>query len=298
MTSPAIQWYPGHIAKAEKALQEQLKRVDVVIEVRDARIPLSTHHPQLLDWIGEKQRILILNRVDMISPRNRESWDLWFREQGTIPFFTNAQQGKGVVAVAKAAQAAGAAMNQKRCDRGMRPRPVRSVVLGFPNVGKSALINRLLNRRVVESARRAGVTRQLRWVRISDELELLDSPGVLPANLTHQEIAVKLAICDDIGEAAYDNQLIAAAFLDLIKDLQWTPEGAIVGQTICDRYHIDLTEGTGEACLAHIATHRFKGDIQRVATQLLNDFRKGTLGTLALELPYLPPDGTPPTEQT
>ena len=108
--SPSIQWYPGHIAKAEKALVEQLKRVDAVLEVRDARIPLATHHPQMGRWIGTKGRILVLNRVDMIPIQAKERWEAWFMAQKETPYFTNAQQGQGVVAVAKAAQAVGEAM--------------------------------------------------------------------------------------------------------------------------------------------------------------------------------------------
>ncbi|MHC5729789.1 MAG: ribosome biogenesis GTPase YlqF, partial [Nostoc sp.] len=175
-----IQWYPGHIAKAERKLKEQLKRVDVVFEVRDARIPLATHHPQIAEWVEGKARVLILNRVDMITPPMRSLWIDWFKRQGEVPYFTNAQHGKGIAEVARAAHAAGVEFNQRRSDRGMLPRPVRAVVIGFPNVGKSALINRLLGRRVVESAARPGVTRQLRWVRISEHLELLDAPGVIP----------------------------------------------------------------------------------------------------------------------
>ncbi|MDX2096501.1 MAG: ribosome biogenesis GTPase YlqF [Leptolyngbyaceae cyanobacterium bins.59] len=278
MTTPKIQWYPGHIAKAEKALLEQLKRVDVVLEVRDARIPLATHHPQIDQWVGSKERVLVLNRVDMIQPEARQEWTAWFKRQGQTPYFTDAQQGKGVEAISKAAQAAGAQMNQRRHDRGMLPRPVRAVVIGFPNVGKSALINRLLKRRVVESARKAGVTRQLRWVRISDQIELLDAPGVLPSRLNNQQAALKLAICDDIGEAAYDNQGVAAALVSLLIQLQ---------QTDClqARYEFNPGDLTGVAYLHQLADVRHQGDVERTARQILNDFRKGVLGPIALELP-------------
>lgn len=278
MTSPPIQWYPGHIAKAEKALREQLKLVDVVLEVRDARIPLATQHPQVTQWISNKERVLVLNRLDMIPQGLRDQWTNWFRAQGEEPYFTDAQHGKGVEAVLKAAQAAGAKMNQRRRDRGMLPRPVRAVVIGFPNVGKSALINRLLKRRVVDSARRAGVTRQLRWVRISDQLELLDAPGVLPSKLNDQEAALKLAICDDIGEAAYDNQRVAASLIDQLKLLQ-------VGSVLHSRYQLDPASLTGESYLHELAGQRYQNDVERVARQLLNDFRKGTLGAIALEQP-------------
>src|SRR5918998_4799179 len=111
MTTPSIQWYPGHIAKAERELKEQLKRVDVVLEVRDARIPLSTHHPQTSQWVGSKTRVLVLNRVDMITPAVRQLWASWFRDQGEMPYFTNGQQGKGIREVAQAAQDAGVQMN-------------------------------------------------------------------------------------------------------------------------------------------------------------------------------------------
>jgi len=283
--TPAIQWYPGHIAKAEKALLEQLKRVDVVLEVRDARIPLATHHPQVNQWIGDKQRLLVLNRVDMIPSMARADWETWLRSQGEIPYFTNAQQGKGVAGIAKAAQAAGVAMNQRRRDRGMRPRAVRAVVIGFPNVGKSALINRLLKRKVVESARKPGVTRQLRWVRISDELELLDAPGVLPAQLVDQAAARRLAICDDIGQAAYDTQRVAADLVEIFKSLE--PRNAEVSylSALESRYSIAIANQTGESYLNTVAEVRYQGDLERAARSLLRDYRVGHLGTLPLEWP-------------
>lgn len=284
-----IQWFPGHIAKAQRDLKEQLKRVDVVLEVRDARIPLATHHPQTTQWVDNKTKVLVLNRVDMITPQVRQRWLNWFRLQGEVPYFTNAQEGKGVREVAQAAQEAGISINLRRRDRGMQPRPVRAVVIGFPNVGKSALINRLLGRRVVESARRAGVTKQLRWVRISDELELLDAPGVMPAKLNNQQKALKLAICDDIGEASYDNQRVAVALIELLNHLQETTEfGLLPESPLKNRYELDSQSFTGEDYLQALADFRHQGDIERTARQMLNEFRKGMLGAIPLELPPPP----------
>ena len=280
-----IQWYPGHIAKAEKQLKEQLTRVDVVLEVRDARIPLATHHPQIDEWVGDKARILVLNRLDMISPQVRSLWVDWFKHQGHVAYFTNAKQGQGVVAIAKAAQAAGVKLNQRRRDRGMLPRPVRAVVIGFPNVGKSALINRLLGKRVVESAARPGVTRSLRWVRISEQLELLDAPGVIPLKMGNQEAAAKLAICDDIGQASYDNQLVASTLIDLLNQLQETAGNLLPPSPLYTRYQLDPVLYTGESYLHALAEHRYQGDVERTARHLLTDFRKGLLGTIPLELP-------------
>ncbi|OUL25130.1 ribosome biogenesis GTPase YlqF [Nostoc sp. RF31YmG] len=280
-----IQWYPGHIAKAEKNLKEQLKRVDVVLEVRDARIPLATHHPQIGEWVGNKTRLLVLNRVDMISPQVRSLWGDYFKRQGEVAYFTNAQHGQGVAAVLKAAQAAGVELNQRRRDRGMLPRPVRAVVIGFPNVGKSALINRLLGKRVVESAARPGVTRQLRWVRISDQLELLDAPGVIPLKLEDQEAALKLAICDDIGEASYDNQLVASELVNILNYLQDVATNLLPQKPLEARYELDSSPHTGEAYLQALAEHRYTGDVERAARHVLTDYRKGLLGEIPLEVP-------------
>jgi ribosome biogenesis GTPase A len=278
VSTPEIHWYPGHIARAQRQLQEQLKKVDVVLEVRDARIPLATHHPFVETWIGTKMHLLIFNRVDMITPEVRLAWTQWFKSQGQTIYFSDAREGNGVAAIMKAAQVAGVAINQRRGDRGMLPRAVRAVVIGYPNVGKSALINRLLKKRIVESARKPGVTRQLRWVRISEELELLDAPGIIPGRLNNQAAAIKLAICDDIGEASYDRQRVTAAMVELIKDLGY-------GQNLISKYDIDPLIMTGEDYIRAIADKQYLGDMERSAHNLLNNFRTGGLGAINLDVP-------------
>jgi ribosome biogenesis GTPase A len=283
VSNPEIHWYPGHIAKAQRQLQEQIKKVDVVLEVRDARIPLATHHPLVEGWIGNKSHLLVLNRVDMIAPEIRQGWEDWFKQQEQPVYFADAKQGTGVVAIAKAAQKAVIAVNQRRESRGMLPRPARAVVIGFPNVGKSALINRLLKRRVVASARKPGVTRQLRWVRISETLELLDAPGIIPGRLNDQAAAVKLAICDDIGEASYDRQRVTAAMVDLIKDLHY-------GDLLQTKYGLDPYSMTGEDYIHALADRQYLGDLERSSHNLLNNFRTGLLGAIALEIPPIAPD--------
>ncbi|CAD5934908.1 hypothetical protein PA905_05470 [Planktothrix agardhii CCAP 1459/11A] len=274
----SIQWYPGHIAKAERTLQEQLKRVDVILEVRDSRIPLTTHHPNVPQWVGSKMKVLVINRMDMIPSHIQKQWEEWFEEQGETAYFTNSRLGNGVDAVAKAAQAAGSQINEKRAGRGMLPRPVRAAVIGFPNVGKSALINRLLNRRIVDSARRAGVTRHLKWVRISETLELLDAPGVIPTKIRKEEDALKLAICEDIGEASYENLQVATVLIELLQDFN-------LQHLLVSRYQLEFTALSGDIYLQELAEYKHKGDIERTARQMLNDFRKGLLGNIALELP-------------
>ena len=289
-----IQWYPGHIAKAERQLQEQLKYADVVFEVRDARIPLATFHPRLLEWVGDRARLLVVNRTDEISASARDRWETWFRDRGERPYFTNARDGKGVVQVARAARASGDRVNEKRRKRGLQPRAVRAAVIGFPNIGKSALINRLLNRRAVKSARRPGVTRRLQWVRLSDRLELLDAPGVIPSQLPDRLQALKLAICDDIGEAAYDTQLVAAAFVDRLCQLDARHADRPPAVLLEERYQLSTAELTGESYLHQLAAARFQTDVERAARSLLDDFRQGRLGKICLELPpESPPESLP-----
>ena len=257
---------------------EQLKLVDVVIEVRDSRILMSSKHPKIEKWVEGKSHILVCNRIDAISSTAKSQWTRWFTEQDRMAYFTDAQVGKGMVDLLKAAQVAGEKVNERRKGRGMLPRPVRAVVVGFPNVGKSALINRLLKKKVVASANKPGVTRQLRWIRISNEIELLDTPGVIPPLLHDQEAALKLAICDDIGQAAYDNVLVAAAAVDLLIQLN---------AKLSSRYIIDpATVTSGIEYIHQVADlNKFQGDLDKVARLILYDFRKGKLGAIALEMP-------------
>lgn len=252
----------------------------MVLEILDARIPLASHHPQIDSWIGTKPRITILNREDMIPESAKQAWIRWFQAEKKTPYFTNAKQGKGIKAIKSAAQKTGVAMNQRRRDRGMRPRPVRAVVIGFPNVGKSALINRLVGKKIVVSERRAGVTRQLRWVKISPEIELLDAPGIIPWRLENQQDAIKLAICEDIGQASYDNQVVAAAAIDLLIKLDYD-------KVLKSRFNFDFdpSQTTGEAFIQEVSDRSCQGDKERVARQVLYDFRTGNMGKISLEFP-------------
>ena len=287
MSSPPIQWYPGHIAKAEQQLRRHLDKVDLVIEVRDARIPLATGHPHLNRWIKGKQHLLVINRRDMVTPQARTDWEAWFKGQGQRTVWCDAKAGTGVKQVQQAAIRAGDQLNERRRNRGMLPRPVRALTLGFPNVGKSALINRLVKQKVVASARRAGVTRTLRWVRLGQDLDLLDAPGVLPPRLDDQQAALHLALCDDIGQAAYDGELVAQAFLQRLLQLEaQEASGVIIGQ-LEGRYGVALAGETADPAfwLEAAAARHTSTDTARMAQRLLDDFRKSTLGSIALELP-------------
>ena len=287
MDIPKIQWYPGHIAKAEKKLSEVINRVDLVIEVRDARIPLSTGHPHLNQWINNKKHILVINRSDMISPNTINSWNKWFKDNDEYPHWCDAKRGIGIKEICKSTKESRLSIDNRRLSRGMKIRPIRTLTLGFPNVGKSALINRIANKRVVESARKAGVTRNLRWIRLDSGIELLDAPGVIPPNLEDQKSALNLALCDDIGEAAYEIESVAIEFIKIISKLNKDKNANISLKKISNRYGVDITKGfeNPSEWINLAASKHTSGDRRRMANKLLEDYRNQMLGKIALEVP-------------
>ena len=277
-----VQWYPGHIAKAEQELKEQLKAVDMVLEVRDGRIPMSTRHPSIPSWVGNKPRVMILNRRDMVTDDEAKAWTAFFKERGHHATWTNGNQGDGVAAVVKAAVNISEKMNEKRTKRGLRPRPVRAVVVGFPNVGKSALINRLLGRRMADSAPRPGVTRTLRWMRIGGDLDLLDAPGIIPMSFKNQIAAQRLAMCNDIGEASYIASMVGASLLSTFDRL---PNGNAILDRVEKRYGIPIEACTEEDYVIAVAEKHFNGEPERAGQRILRDFRSLEFGRMCLELP-------------
>ena len=309
-----VQWYPGHIARAERLLREQLKNVDCVVEVRDLRIPLATSHPDVASWIGRgsgnennsnpasspssssssagKLHITVLNRSDMVDEQERARWVSYFKhkmkERHVV--VTDAKSGRGVEQVKKIALSIAKEVNEKRIQKGLLARPVRTAVVGYPNVGKSALINRLVGKKACASAPRPGVTRDLRWVRVSEEIDLLDSPGVLPPRMSDQDAANRLAMANDIGEASYKASEVAARLFEEMKMLpSWTREKGNIGSVLIKRYKMssrEVEEMNGDMFIEKIAMSTCGGDFERAGTKVLNDFRGGFLGKFCLEVPF------------
>ena len=288
--APVINWYPGHIARAERELRGYLKRVDVVVEARDARIGRSTAHPDLADWVGDRPRVVVFTFADLAPPKVLSDWRNAFDDD---VFFVDARRGgdKEFRGVRGALQKCGRAVNEKRKTKGIAPRSARVAVVGYPNVGKSALINRLAGRKAAKSEDRAGVTRSLGWVRSKatdgkpPPFELLDSPGIIPAKQNDPRQAARLAMCGRIGQASYDERRVAEALLAELRASSYAPGAA---KRIQEKYGLDLAMDP-DLFLADLAEARYDGDDARAAVAVLGDFRSGRLGNVALE-------GPPPRE--
>jgi len=294
---PPISWYPGHIAKAERELADNLKKVDVVIEVRDARIPIATTHPMVPTWIRNKPLIVAIARLDQISEKALADWKEYYAMNPAHPerpdtkvFFVDGKLGTGILALKREALKAGAAINLKRDKRGIEPRAVRAAVIGFPNVGKSALINRLLGRKMAVSRNLPGVTKALRWVRLGGDagasasnLELLDSPGIIPAKQFDPKGAYLLAMCNDIGEASYDRVVVAAALCDQINIIHRRHKAHVDMSRINERYKFAFDELSGEEIVFKVAANVYQGNQISAADKILGDFRKGLMGLCSLE---------------
>jgi len=281
----------------------------VVIEVRDARCPAASAHPGLAGWVGPaRPRLLVLNRVDQIAPADRDAWDAALRAGGEVPLWTDGAGGAGVGRLRAAAAAAAAAANARRAGRGLAPRPARAAVVGMPNVGKSALINRLLGRRIADSAPRPGVTRDLRWCRVRaakgggavapavTALDLLDAPGVLPPSLADQAAAARLAACNDIGGAAYLDSCVAADLVDTLAGLK-SPAAVAALERLAGLARVpDLLPALlaaasaspvalriGDDFVRGVADALFQGDGERAGARVLKHYRAGALGAVCLE---------------
>ena len=272
-----IHWYPGHIAKAERQLKEQLNLVDVVIEVRDARLPLSSSYTDIEKLLGEKPRLLLLNKADLADKRYLKNWAEYLNKTtGCKVILTEAKGSKDLASVIKSAVELSEPKIQALMAKGLLRRAARAMVVGMPNVGKSSVINKLTKSSKTKIGAKAGVTRQQQWVRINPKLDLLDTPGIIPTRQDDQLQAVKLAFVSSVSENAYSPEPVASALLELLS------EGEYKNQ-VCEYYKVE------ELSLENIAISRNwlrKGndpDYERTAIYVLKDFRDGRLGQFILD---------------
>ncbi len=275
-----IHWYPGHIAKAERQLKEKLSLIDVVIEVRDARLPLSSSYTNIKKLLGEKPRLLLLNKADLVDKAELKRWVNYLKQETNCPVaITDAKGARDLQSVINTAIELSEPRIQALMQKGLLRRPARAIVVGMPNVGKSSVINKLTKSSKTKIGAKAGVTRQQQWVRINPKLELLDTPGIIPTVQDNQEQAVKLAFVNSVSENAYSSELVANALLDLMKNEKFA-------QSVLNYYKISSKD---ELTLENIALTRnwiIRGsepDTERTAKYILKDYRDGRLGLFILD---------------
>lgn len=273
-----IHWYPGHIAKAERKLKEQLSLVDAVIEVIDARIPLSSRYDNITGLLNQKPRFLLVNKSDLVDKNELDKYiEILKKETETSVIPTSAKSNKDLNIIVKEAVKLSEPRIAAIMAKGLLRRPARIMVVGLPNVGKSSIINKLTRSSKTKTGAKAGVTRQQQWVRINPQLELLDTPGIIPMKQEDQERAIKLAFVNSVGDNAYSNDFVAKELLNVLNDKQ---------VKIFKEYY---ALGDVELTLENIALNRKwlirnqEPDIERTAGYVLKDFREGKIGKFILD---------------
>ena len=279
---PNVQWFPGHMKKAKDIIVNNLKLVDVVIELLDARIPYSSANPMLQEIIAGKPRLVALNKSDLADRAVTKQWVEYFKKQGVPAVAVDAPQGRGIKQLVAMTEELARPMTDKLVSKGAKARAARVMILGIPNVGKSSLINRLAGSNKAKTADKPGVTRAKQWIRLGGNLELLDTPGILWPKFDDEAVGLRLAYIGSINDEILN---VADIAVELIKFLQ-----ANYCNTLAQRYNI---EGAGDPVqvIAQIAEKRQcikKGgelDYDKAAALLMDDFRSGKLGRITLETP-------------
>lgn len=277
-----IQWYPGHMTKTRRMIAEQIKNVDAVCEILDARIPVSSRNPDVDELTAGKPRLVVLNRVDQADPGETRRWAAYFREKGYAVLEANAKGGAGTAQFAAAVRELLRDKLAAWAQRGQAGRTVRVMVLGIPNVGKSTFINKVARRKTARAEDRPGVTRSKQWVPVDSTLELLDTPGILWPRFDDPEVGKRLAFTGAIKDDVVDMEELACYLMDYL--------GRRYAPVLEERYKIDVQpEDSGYDLLEKAGRKRgflMRGaqvDTQRMARVLLDEFRGGKLGRFTLE---------------
>ncbi len=277
-----FQWYPGHMTKARRMMQENIKLIDLIIELVDARVPLSSRNPDIDEMGKNKARLILLNKADLAEERCNDEWVEYFREKGYSAVKVNSKKGVGIKSIQSVIQEACREKTERDRRRGILNRPVRAMVAGIPNVGKSTFINTLAGKACTKTGNKPGVTKGKQWIRLNKSVELLDTPGILWPKFEDQTAALKLAFIGSIKDEILQTEELAA---ELVKFLGKEYPGVIE-----EKYSVETTEDSYE-CLRNIAVSRHclvRGnelDVEKAAALLLDDFRNGRLGRITLETP-------------
>ncbi len=272
-----IHWYPGHIAKAEKKLKELINLVDVVIEVIDARIPQSSVYPNIEKLLGEKPRLIVLNKSDLADDAQTKIWKKYFEAKTGYPVISScASKNNDISIIVNKVIELAKPKIDKLVAKGLLPRPARVVVVGMPNVGKSSIINKLIKKGKTKVGAKAGVTRQQQWVRVNPKIDLLDTPGIIPLKQEDQLKAGKLAMVNSVSENAYENEEVAQELLDILKDKY--PDEVKSYYKLEDDFSLSAV-----AKSRNWIVKNNEPDIPRTAVMVLTDFRDGRIGKFTLD---------------
>lgn len=274
-----IHWYPGHIAKAEKKLKEQLSLVDAVIEVIDARLPISSSYDNISGLLNGKPRFLLVNKSDLVDKNELKKFIAHLKEVHNVPVIpTEAKNNKDLNVIVKQAVELAEPRIQALMAKGLLRRPARIMVVGMPNVGKSSIINKLTRSSKTKIGAKAGVTRQQQWVRINPQLELLDTPGIIPMKQEDQERAKKLAFVNSVSENAYSNEIVAEELLNMlnVEQAEVFREYYKLPEEL--ELNVDNISITRNWLLAGGSTDR-----ERTSVYILRDFREGKIGKFILD---------------
>ncbi|MEK4461237.1 ribosome biogenesis GTPase YlqF [Paenibacillus sp. FSL H8-0315] len=285
----AIHWFPGHMTKARRQIEDKLKLIDVVIELLDSRLPLSSRNPMIDDILRDKPRLIILNKADLADPEITRKWLAYFKEQGHVAHPVDASTGTGVKEIPEQVKLLLKEKIDRQIARGMNPRAMRALIVGIPNVGKSTLINRMAGKSIAATGDRPGVTKGQQWIKTGGNLELLDTPGILWPKFEDQDVGYRLAVTGAIKEEILNIEDIAFyAVKYLVKDY---------GTRFQERFGIEKLpedlENPDEIVAVMEAVGRKRGclisggrvDLEKASRALLHELRAGKLGRFTLETP-------------
>ena len=277
-----FQWYPGHMTKAKRMMQEDIKLIDLVIELVDARIPMSSRNPDIDELGKNKARLILLNKSDLAEDKQNDAWATYFKEKGYSVVKVNSKKGGGIKSIQGVIQEACKEKIERDRKRGILNRPVRAMVVGIPNVGKSTFINALAGKACAKTGNKPGVTKGKQWIRLNKNVELLDTPGILWPKFEDQTVGLRLAFIGSIKDEILNTEELAAEMIQIMKKYY--------RGVLAEKYAIIESDDPYQ-CLADIAKSRhclLRGnelDMAKAAILLVDDFRSGRLGRITLEFP-------------
>lgn len=277
-----FQWYPGHMSKAKRAMQEDLKLINVIIELVDARVPLSSKNPDIDPMANGKSRIILLNKCDLADSSVTARWKKYYEEKGFFVALVNSKNGKGVKQVNEVIQSACKEKIERDRRRGILNRPIRAMIVGIPNVGKSTFINSFAGKSCTKTGNKPGVTKGKQWIRLNKNVELLDTPGILWPKFEDQTVGLRLAFIGSIKDELSNQYELCMLLMQYL--------GEHYPKAISDTYQIEPAENEVEL-LERVAKRRGclkaggEHDLDKAANYVIDDFRNGRLGCISLEQP-------------